>query len=305
MTNARGRGTYSEDTVRLLEMIGQRPIAYHPAFARSFGVKAAILLGQLLYWHGKQQNTDGWIRKTAPEIEEETALSEREQETARAGLMSEGCIEFKRIGMPAMPHYRVVHGQILECVLSKQVRTKRPNKSQQNVPTCEDVHRGVMLGQNVLSITESTHKTTTEITAEKERASRAAAPPANLDSAVSDEMRKQKPPRKRVTRRSRYDPDPSSRTPQVKLYRWRYPTVKLSRADARLIADTFTDLDAWQSVLDVWRWRPRNWTDMQERYEDTIAIRDNPPPKAQASAQAREQTEPAGWAVLREMREAA
>lgn len=123
---------------------------------------------------------------------------------------------------------------------------------------------------------------------EGERAMRSAR--ANLDSAVSDEMRKQKPPAKvrRFNPRA-HRPDECSRSAQVKLYRRRYPKVKLSRADSRLIADTFTDLDAWQSVLDVWRWRPRNWTAMQERYEDTIEIRDNPPPKAQAKQNAQPQ----------------
>jgi hypothetical protein len=75
--------------MRLSEFLNDvgRPIAYYPKLAHFLGsVNAAVLLCQLLYWEGKQDDEDGWIFKTQKEIEAETGLSRREQETARAAL---------------------------------------------------------------------------------------------------------------------------------------------------------------------------------------------------------------------------
>ena len=69
-----------------------RPIAYHPRLAKPLGsVNAAILFGQLVYWHDKTNNPLG-VYKTALEIEEETGLSVKEQETARKKLKERGIL---------------------------------------------------------------------------------------------------------------------------------------------------------------------------------------------------------------------
>ena len=69
-----------------------RPIAYHPRLAKPLGsVNAAILFGQLVYWHDKTNNPLG-VYKTALEIEEETGLSIKEQETARKKLKERGVL---------------------------------------------------------------------------------------------------------------------------------------------------------------------------------------------------------------------
>lgn len=188
---ADSKSTYSAETLALLATLGARPIAYHVTFARVWGVKAAILLGQLIYWHGKQADPDGWILKTAGEMEEETALSEREQETARGSLLKAGAIEYSRRGLPAMPHYRLIFAEIARGVLDYQDRTKRPNKETaeqdsakganqlgQNVLTSEDGIEGVLIGQNVLTDTEITTEITSKITAEITEESGASAPPA-------------------------------------------------------------------------------------------------------------------------------
>ena len=74
-----------------LRYIG-RPIAYHPRLAKPLGsVNAAILFGQLVYWHDKTNNPLG-VYKTALEIEEETGLSVKEQETARKKLKERGIL---------------------------------------------------------------------------------------------------------------------------------------------------------------------------------------------------------------------
>ena len=70
-----------ENITETLEGLG-RQVQYFPELARCLGdVKAAIFLGQLLYWWSKRSG-DG-IYKTAEEWEEETGLSEKEQRRAR------------------------------------------------------------------------------------------------------------------------------------------------------------------------------------------------------------------------------
>jgi len=70
-----------------LDELLQRPIAYHPSFARMLGsTAAAVMLSQGLYWQARVKSLDGYWWKTADEWEEETGLSRNEQEDARRKL---------------------------------------------------------------------------------------------------------------------------------------------------------------------------------------------------------------------------
>lgn len=83
-----------------LKILG-RPVAYHPRLARLFGsVNAAILFGQLVYWSDTVDHELG-IHKTAAQIEEETGLSPKEQDTARKKL--------KNLGVLHETYKRAVH----------------------------------------------------------------------------------------------------------------------------------------------------------------------------------------------------
>lgn len=78
--------------------IGQ-PIAYFPKLAIHLGcIKAAVLLGQMVYWHNKTENPLG-VYKSAEEITEETGLSYKEQLNARKKLEVLGLITetYKRL----------------------------------------------------------------------------------------------------------------------------------------------------------------------------------------------------------------
>lgn len=66
-----------------------RPIAYYPSLARLVGgVKAAVFLCQLLYWHERSSHPDREIYKSIAKIEEETGLTKEEQRTARRELVA-------------------------------------------------------------------------------------------------------------------------------------------------------------------------------------------------------------------------
>ncbi|MGA2974005.1 MAG: hypothetical protein ABSF77_01715 [Spirochaetia bacterium] len=69
-----------------------RPVAYYPSLARALGgVNAALLICQLIYWRGKGIYINA-VYKTAPELEEETGLTYREQLLARKKLRALGII---------------------------------------------------------------------------------------------------------------------------------------------------------------------------------------------------------------------
>lgn len=68
-----------------------RPVAYFPALARFLGsVPAAIYLAQLLYWEGKTKHE--YLYTDSAEMEEQTALTAREQQRARKLLSDMGII---------------------------------------------------------------------------------------------------------------------------------------------------------------------------------------------------------------------
>lgn len=77
-----------------------RPVSYYPGLRKITGsTTATILICQLVYWTGKEQSGDGWIYKSAEELENETGLSYDEQKTARAKLVERGIVkeDYKRL----------------------------------------------------------------------------------------------------------------------------------------------------------------------------------------------------------------
>jgi len=86
----------------------QRPIAFHPIFAKISGsATSGLFLSQLYYWHDKGHDPDGWIYKTYEEWREETCLSRSEIDRARKSLKKLGIIEEAKVGIPCKIHYRL------------------------------------------------------------------------------------------------------------------------------------------------------------------------------------------------------
>jgi hypothetical protein len=101
----------SQDIKKLfVEILGSRVVAYYPALARRVGgVKAAVMLSQLMYWSNTKDAKErgGWLYKAVEEFEEETGLTGLEQQSARRCLMTAGVIEAKLKGVPRRWWYRV------------------------------------------------------------------------------------------------------------------------------------------------------------------------------------------------------
>lgn len=73
-----------------------KPIAFYPGLRQiTKSITATLFLCQFIYWTGKEANKDGWIYKSAVEIEGETGMTYEEQKTARKYLLREGLIEEK------------------------------------------------------------------------------------------------------------------------------------------------------------------------------------------------------------------
>ncbi|STO54424.1 putative phage DNA replication protein O [Canicola haemoglobinophilus] len=76
----------------LLKQTG-RSIAYRPKLAKLFGgVTAEIFFEQIFYWQDKAENEALGVYKTQAELEEETGLTRKEQETARRKLRERGVL---------------------------------------------------------------------------------------------------------------------------------------------------------------------------------------------------------------------
>jgi hypothetical protein len=74
---------------------------------RAIGPKGAILISQLFYWKGKQQDPDGWIYKTKFELEEETGLARWEQDTCTSELKKKGILETRYDRLDHRLYYRI------------------------------------------------------------------------------------------------------------------------------------------------------------------------------------------------------
>lgn len=211
---------YSPETRKLLDAMSRRTIAFYPDLAITLdSIPAAIMLGQLLYWHGKQADPDGWIRKSAAEMEQETAISIRQQESARPILISAKAVEYERRGVPPIGHYKINHDNIIELFLRPvQLPQNVVIESPPNVVINSTSHSGDQLPPNVVIDTEITTESTTEITASKQRAAAdAAAKAAGIDKMPSARVAKAKA--KKVEANSQYDLGELEDAPAIRVHR--------------------------------------------------------------------------------------
>jgi hypothetical protein len=148
-----------------------RPIAFHPPLAEISGsVTAGILLSQMVYWSTRTKNKDGWFYKTREDWKQETALTRREQETARKMLKERGLIEEALRGVPATLHFRVLDENVEKALViyckslelnswhesAQLVGTKAPNKMGGNVPTSRaESAQHLSLSETTTEITHS------------------------------------------------------------------------------------------------------------------------------------------------------
>lgn len=122
------KGAASDETIDLLRELLDRPISFHRILAKvSGGATVGLFLSQAFYWSRRTDNPEGWFWKTQEEWEEETSLTRREQETARARLKALGILQEKRAGVPAKLYFRLDLDRLfslLQGVTDKNVRKR-------------------------------------------------------------------------------------------------------------------------------------------------------------------------------------
>jgi hypothetical protein len=80
-------------------------VGFQNRCVHKFGPAAGIFIRQLVYWAGKEHDSEGWIYKTQSEMTDETGLSRRQQERARKVLLSQGVIKEDKRGIPCRLWY--------------------------------------------------------------------------------------------------------------------------------------------------------------------------------------------------------
>lgn len=85
-----------------------KPVAFYPGLVKALGsMKQAVFICQMAYWKDKGIDPDGWIYKTAEEIEEETSLTYKEQITVRAALVEKKALQERYARTEHQMYFRV------------------------------------------------------------------------------------------------------------------------------------------------------------------------------------------------------
>lgn len=136
-------------------------VIHHPRFGEFLGSQnAALILELLIGWDGHQWDKDGWIKKTAEEMEIETGLTQKQQAPAIKLLLKLGVIEKKRKRVPACNHFRIdkksLQNQWIEWVKANPPRQKRPT-----VPAKQEVQSSPLVETTTYIPHENTHSPVT------------------------------------------------------------------------------------------------------------------------------------------------
>jgi len=85
-----------------------RPVAFYPGLVKALGsMKQAVFICQMAYWKDKGEDPEGWIYKTAEEIETETSLTYKEQTTVRAALVEKKALQERYARTEHQMYFRV------------------------------------------------------------------------------------------------------------------------------------------------------------------------------------------------------
>ncbi|WP_252509258.1 DNA-binding protein, partial [Acinetobacter baumannii] len=135
-----------------------------------------LMLSQLVYWTSRTKDSEGWIFKTHHEWTQETGLTRREQDTARATLKSLKFISEKKMGVPRRVYYRVEHENLYQALIeysesidinsmhnSATLNAQNSHTECTNAPDC--MHNSATLNAQIRpSNTENTYREYTENT---------------------------------------------------------------------------------------------------------------------------------------------
>ena len=223
---------------------GQANILTIPRVYISFcggDLAAALLLSQNVYWSDKSSRKDGGFWKTYDEWEAETGLSRFQVKRAAALLMKMGFLQtkVKRANSAPTMHYFLDIG-LFTSSLIKFLENRETSISEMQETRKSDMQ------ETRKSLTETTTSTTTPIT--KSAAKPAAPRPPKPSKPI----------------------DPLLEHPAVKAYRG-IAKATPNQQQRQLIADSVTDVQAWEAVLNHWMlhgWNKLNVQGIIDSYEN-------------------------------------
>ncbi|HFF8234467.1 DNA-binding protein [Acinetobacter baumannii] len=163
--------------IKLIEAMNEQPIAFNKHYVfLGCGINGALMLSQLVYWTSRTKDSEGWIFKTHHEWTQETGLTRREQDTARATLKSLKFISEKKMGVPCRVYYRVERENLYQALIeysesidinsmhnSAILNAQNSHTECTNAPDC--MHESAILNAQIRpSNTENTYREYTENT---------------------------------------------------------------------------------------------------------------------------------------------
>ncbi|MEE9884676.1 DNA-binding protein [Acinetobacter nosocomialis] len=163
--------------IKLIEAMNEQPIAFNKHYVfLGCGINGALMLSQLVYWTSRTKDSEGWIFKTHHEWTQETGLTRREQDTARATLKSLKFISEKKMGVPRRVYYRVERENLYQALIeysesidinsmhnSAILNAQNSHTECTNAPDC--MHNSAILNAQIRpSNTENTYREYTENT---------------------------------------------------------------------------------------------------------------------------------------------
>lgn len=157
----------------ILQGFSSKIVSYQVDLARALKSPiAGIFASQLLHW--TKYSEDGWIFRTQQQFEEETALTRRNQETARKILKKLNVIEEEKRGIPAKLYFKIKIDsftellenfysddstnkdvQTVQTVMSEPSEQQCTNRTSANVQTVQTINKSnKSINNNILSIDE-------------------------------------------------------------------------------------------------------------------------------------------------------
>ena len=133
------------DAELVKEILQSKPIAYRADFAKIAGsVTAGVMLSQAYYWTGKStKHGDGWFEKTGADWNDETGLTDKQQQTARFILEKKGLMHSERKGDRGRMCSRVNHTAVYDALFEyfKAADRQKGDSTKGQIGKREKLHR--------------------------------------------------------------------------------------------------------------------------------------------------------------------
>ncbi len=124
MKNIISRKVHTNYNSLIIELLGEKPIAFNPKLAQiAKSALAGLFLSQLLYWW-KKGSDPNWVYKTIKEVQQETFMTRSEQDRAIKIWKNLGVIEVELRSIPRKRYFHINKEKfmfLLENVSGKQL----------------------------------------------------------------------------------------------------------------------------------------------------------------------------------------